>query len=1165
MKSPKLDQRKVRLSRGTFGKWKQSLNPALLLALVALIVLKYTSSYVSAADGDMQLISGQAARRGPVVLAALQKKKVPATPPPAVKKDSLPVQGLPAGFDNVVALTNQKLTPHERVKGSLLRELVRQAMMIAAENELDLATFDPSMGESFPETSKPQSFASSVRMNVISEQGERGTIPIPTVQIELVRPTAKGPGMTWQGAKFVLPNESRIEFLAEHMATQSRSTFVEALRKVGYKKSTKKSEARAADVSKLEDHLDVVSQFALVREFHLMVRQKGESPEAVAGLVRAYANLGSLTDYHWSPSHKVFAARSLIYAERLIAKSGKTPFTLSHRAYALALAGRHATAMEAVQTARSAKGAAAPAWLDLIEAYCAYQPDGFVVADDSLKELAGYLRMRMLRSDEADLRDPEATLQYLTLHPGCGVAVEMLSDIPFPGIQSWVINCGFPQMWHATYERLAAIPDLPSSAKEIAEKASGVPRDAYQAEYPHRVQFIDNLQEAKSTDRQVGPSWKVLADLLQNESFVQAWRTLDAQTKLLNGDKPIQELKTLVQDHPFRGCLDGFSDDESVGPALEAILNGVDLAMREVPTLAVTRLPRRIVSGTLSMAYEASVKWNRDNTHNDLSRMHDTNGLNICSPNWPTSIVGQITFAWEASQKRIEGWERTHVKSPVVVKALVKEYKKLNRSADAVRLLKSSVAAAETQWALTQLAILYDEQGNSKEWLATLERAIEVPDAGPQLPAIHETLANYYMRRGEWKKAAPHAAFAGQFDTASGRLVATNCFERLNEYDKAEEYVKALSLHCDGYQAEWFFWCVRTGHGDREAAQKVAQQYWTGTQSTGVFFWSLASGQLIEGDRVKARATLVDAVTRLRSPAAGLYAAVLADGDGDNQARDELFRLVEQMWIYDESSGGLSVALRRFVSGDAAGQWKTESFDKLIGAASPESVPLMYCAAGMVLRNHGQQELGDTYLQSAATSFYTYPVGCLQATIELRSRKVPIGPARMNVVSDAIAPICGRLASAAIATRQQKFDDALAIINELLKAHPTCLMVLLKRAELQEKRHDYAAAVVDYKEALKQDPSCREANLGLAWLLSTCPQDDIRNGTAALKYAETVASYQTFLDCNLLSTMAAAQAECGFMDQAVQLETRAQRIFGFKIGPNRLRSYTAGKPFRHTP
>jgi tetratricopeptide (TPR) repeat protein len=915
----------------------------------------------------------------------------------------------------------------------------------------------------------------------------------------------------------------------------------------------------------LEDHLDVGSQFALVREHHLMVRQKGETPEAVAGLVRAYANLGSLTDYHWAPTHKAFAARSLIYAERLIAKSGKTPLTLSHRAYALALAGRHATALEAVQVARSAKGAAAPAWLDLIEAYCAYQPDGFVVADDSLKELAGYLRMRMLRSDETDLRDPETTLQYLTLHPGCGVALEMLSDIPFPEIQSWVINVGFPQMWQETYERLAAIPDLPSSAKEIAEKASSVPRDAYQTEYPHRIQFIDKLQDTKSTDRQVGPSWKALADLVKNESFVQAWRTLDAQTKLLNGDKPIQELKTLVQDHPFRGCLDGFSDDESVGPALEAILNGVDAAMREVPTLAVTRLPRRIVSGTLSMAYEASVKWNRDNTHNDLSRMHDTTGLNKVSPNWPTSIVGQITFAWEASQNRIEGWERTHVKSPVVVKALVKEYKKLNRSADAVRLLKSSVAAAETQWALTQLAILYDELGNQKEWLATLERAIEVPDAGPQLPAIHETLANYYMRRGEWKKAAPHAAFAGQFDTASGRLVATNCFERLDEYDKAEEYVKALSLHCDGYQAEWFFWCVRTGHGDREAARELALQYWAGKRSKTIAFWSWAAGQLIEGDRPKARAILVDSITNLRSAPGGLYAAVLADGDGDIQARDEMLRLVEQLWIYDESSAALSVALRRFVSGDDAGKWNTESFDKLVGAAKPEVIPLMYCATGMFLRNHGQPELGDTYLQAAATSFHTYPMGCLQATTELRSRKVPIGPARLNVVSDTIAPVCGRLATAAIAIRQQKYDDALAIINEQLKARPGCLMVLLKRAGLQEKRHDYAAAVSDYKEALKLDPSCREANLGLAWLLSTCPQDDIRNGTAALKYAETVASYQTFLDCDLLSTMAAAQAECGFMDQAVQLETRAQRIFGFKIGPHRLRSYTAGKPFRYTP
>jgi hypothetical protein len=64
----------------------------------------------------------------------------------------------------------------------------------------------------------------------------------------------------------------------------------------------------------------------------------------------------------------------------------------------------------------------------------------------------------------------------------------------------------------------------------------------------------------------------------------------------------------------------------------------------------------------------------------------------------------------------------------------------------------------------------------------------------------------------------------------------------------------------------------------------------------------------------------------------------------------------------------------------------------------------------------------------------------------------------------------------------------------------------------------------------------RDPRSGLVGCEPWKKRTQVQSGTSALKYAETVASYQTFLGCDLLSTRAAAQAESGFMDQAVQLD-----------------------------
>ena len=69
-----------------------------------------------------------------------------------------------------------------------------------------------------------------------------------------------------------------------------------------------------------------------------------------------------LTEFHWSPAHRVFKARALLYAERLNAaeREPRLAEALYARAFVRALVGRHDLALadldEATKLVQAAQG-----------------------------------------------------------------------------------------------------------------------------------------------------------------------------------------------------------------------------------------------------------------------------------------------------------------------------------------------------------------------------------------------------------------------------------------------------------------------------------------------------------------------------------------------------------------------------------------------------------------------------------------------------------------------------------------------------------------------------------------------------------------------------------------------------------------------------------------
>jgi tetratricopeptide (TPR) repeat protein len=120
---------------------------------------------------------------------------------------------------------------------------------------------------------------------------------------------------------------------------------------------------------------------------------------------------------------------------------------------------------------------------------------------------------------------------------------------------------------------------------------------------------------------------------------------------------------------------------------------------------------------------------------------------------------------------------------------------------------------------------------------------------------------------------------------------------------------------------------------------------------------------------------------------------------------------------------------------------------------------------------------------------------------------------------------------------------------------------------------DYQAAAAWWRRSLKARPDDTDAMNNLAWLLATCPRDDIRNGKEALKLAsQACKSWPNDQRQSALDTLAAAQAEVGDFDAAVatcrEAIAMARKANDKALAADiqsRLAAYQARKPCREKP
>jgi tetratricopeptide (TPR) repeat protein len=147
------------------------------------------------------------------------------------------------------------------------------------------------------------------------------------------------------------------------------------------------------------------------------------------------------------------------------------------------------------------------------------------------------------------------------------------------------------------------------------------------------------------------------------------------------------------------------------------------------------------------------------------------------------------------------------------------------------------------------------------------------------------------------------------------------------------------------------------------------------------------------------------------------------------------------------------------------------------------------------------------------------------------------------------------------------YDKAISDFTEAVRLEAGESDHLRARGAVYEHKKDSANAVSDYNQAIQVEADNDDALDSLAWILATCPKDDVRDGKRAVELAKKACELRKWDDADSLDTLAAAYAETGDFTEAVKWEKKALE-FEFAVKKNkkdaeaRLKLYEAGKPYR---
>ncbi|QDT69230.1 Thiol-disulfide oxidoreductase ResA [Planctomycetes bacterium MalM25] len=227
----------------------------------------------------------------------------------------------------------------------------------------------------------------------------------------------------------------------------------------------------------------------------------------------------------------------------------------------------------------------------------------------------------------------------------------------------------------------------------------------------------------------------------------------------------------------------------------------------------------------------------------------------------------------------------------------------------------------------------------------------------------------------------------------------------------------------------------------------------------------------------------------------------------------------------------------------------------------------------------GHLAVGERDFKSAATSFaaawkldstnknhLTNLVAALMQTGEATKATEALEAALRREPRDAAL----RAFLAQVLLQQGRIDDAVDQLEQVAEQQPQAPKVWYQLGQLAQQRGEWGQAIQHLGQVAKLVPDDPAIATDLAWVLATAPDESLRDGARAVRLAEKAATATKGRDWRVLDVLAAAYAERGDFERAVQAESKA--IDRLPPGDTQRRGllrarqerYRQGQPFHQT-
>ncbi len=409
--------------------------------------------------------------------------------------------------------------------------------------------------------------------------------------------------------------------MAESLA---RSDFPALLKKLGLEGRPNRVRDDAPVPPAVEDrldHLGLVDHFAAVRELHEAIRTDGESPARLSALARAYAQLGTLTEYQWSPAHRVFRARALLYAERLLARNPRSPAALRTRAFVWALVGRQNQALADLEAAdrlvaETKDATPAPTWLPVIDAYLKSDRKRLAIADGPHANLAALLTLLTVEYPHRNRAAMQAAGELANRDADCCMAFDAICEQGQLG-ELHVATAAAPAVFQKIFPtKLKSLKSLPAPVQQALDQGRDEP------------EMVEALAMAGLAGADAGePSWGVLAHLAREARFVHAQRRLHFMANMWHvpAADAFQEFQPFVARHRYNPFLQYIAMPRRGGAnALAAMADHLDLAEIEPTERPLIDALREIKHPAADDAWKSSLLQTSFVEHDIAERLRQT-------------------------------------------------------------------------------------------------------------------------------------------------------------------------------------------------------------------------------------------------------------------------------------------------------------------------------------------------------------------------------------------------------------------------------------------------------------------------------------------------------------------------------------------------------------